>query len=53
MLQDIIMDVYNILYGMVVTIPTDNVLSQLYVVLDNVWKIILSLMNGGGSILPF
>jgi hypothetical protein len=49
MLSDLFNQIYNVLYGQVVSIPLDNALATLYVFLDNFVRILLSVMGFSGS----
>lgn len=56
MLFDALQDLYTLAYGLIVDIPVDNALGAMYVFINTVASILLSLLgfnSSGGGLLPF
>lgn len=57
MLLDALQDLYTLAYGLIVDIPVNNALGAIYVILNTVVSVLLSLLGfnagGGGGLLPF
>ena len=57
MLQELVTSLWQTVQGLVVTIPVENALAGVYVVLNTALQLLLALFGfgsgGGGSILPF
>ncbi len=56
MLIDALEDLYTLAYNLIVDIPVDNALGAIYVFMNTVTSILLSLLgfnSSGGGMLPF